>query len=120
MTIKISNAAAEIEIIAGLVEKLVKENASKAQNQVDYQTRHQALTEKYNTAKDELDKANNTLLQKKVRQKNLEAVVIKMEESNLVLMKLSDESWLMLIEEVVAHENGTLTLKFKNGYNITK
>ena len=60
--------------MAYLEEKLVKENASKVQNQVDYQTRHQALTEKYNTAKDELDKPNNALLQKKVRQKNLEVV----------------------------------------------
>ena len=44
----------------------------------------------------------------------------KMEELDMVLLEWSDEIWLMLIEEAVAHENGTLTFKFKNGYNITK
>ena len=43
-----------------------------------------------------------------------------MEELNTVLLEWSDEIWLMLIVEAVANENGTMTLKFKNGYNITK
>ena len=117
---QINDATAEIEIVAGLVEKLVQENASKIQDQDDYETRYQALTERYDKAKDELEKANDELLLKKARQKNLEAIVTKMEELDTVLLEWSDEIWLMLIEEAVAHENGTLTFKFKNGYNITK
>lgn len=117
---RISDATAEIEAVADLVEKLVKENASKVQDQDDYEIRYQALTERYNKAKDELEKANNELLQKKTRQKNLEAIAVKMEELDSVLLEWSDEIWLTLIEEAVAHENGTITFKFKNGYNITK
>lgn len=117
---RINDATAEIEIVACLVEKLVQENASKIQNQDDYETRYQALAERYDKAKDELEKANDELLQKKARQKNLEAIVTKMEELDMVLLECSDEIWLMLIEEAVAHENGTLNFKFKNGYNITK
>lgn len=117
---RISDATVEIEAVADLVEKLVKENASKVQDQADYETRYQALTERYNKAKDELEKTNNELLQKKTRQKNLEAIAAKMEELDSVLLEWSDEIWLTLIEEAVAHENGTITFKFKNGYNITK
>lgn len=117
---RISDATVEIEAVADLVEKLVKENASKVQDQDDYENRYQALTERYNKAKDELEKANNELFQKKTRQKNLEAIAAKMEELDSVLLEWSDEIWLMLIEEAVAHENGTITFKFKNGYNITK
>lgn len=112
---RINDATAEIEIVAGLVEKLVQENASKIQDQDDYETRYQALAERYDKAKDELEKANDELLQK-----NLEAIVTKMEELDTVLLEWPDEIWLMLIEEAVAHENGTLTFKFKNEYNITK
>ena len=117
---QINDATAEIEIVAGLVEKLVQENASKIQDQDDYETRYQALTERYDKAKDELETANNELLLKKARQKNLEAIVAKMDALDTVLLEWSDEIWLTLIEEAVAHENGTLTFKFKNGYNITK
>ena len=117
---RIADATTEIEIVAGLVEKLVQENASKIQDQDDYETRYQALTERYDKAKDELEKANDELLLKKARQKNLQAIVSKMDELDTVLLEWSDEIWLMLIEEAVAHENGTLTFKFKNGYNIKK
>ena len=117
---RIADATTEIEIVAGLVEKLVQENALKIQDQDDYETRYQSLTERYDKAKDELETANNELLLKKARQKNLEAIVSKMDELDTVLLEWSDEIWLMLIEEAVAHENGTLTFKFKNGYNVTK
>lgn len=43
-----------------------------------------------------------------------------MEELDSVLLEWSDEIWLTLIEEAVAHEKATITFKFKNGYNITK
>lgn len=117
---RIEDATTEIEIVAGLVEKLVQENASKIQNQDDYEARYQALTQRYDKAKDGLEEASDELFQKKARQKKLEAIVAKMEKLDTVLLKWSDEIWLMLIEEAVAHENGTLTFKFKNGYNITK
>ena len=110
----------EIEIVAVLVDKLVQENASKLKDKDDYEVKYQALTERYDKAKDEFEKANDELFQKKARQKNLEAIVTKMEELDVVLLEWSDEIWLMLIEEAVAHDNGTLTFKFKNGYNITK
>ena len=77
---RIADATTEIEIVAGLVGKLVQENASKIQDQDDYETRYQSLTERYDKAKDELETANNELLLKKARQKNLEAIVTKMKE----------------------------------------
>ena len=112
---RINDAIAEIEIVAALVDNLVQENAIKIQNLDDYEARYQSLIERYDKAKDELEKANDELLQKKARQKNLEAIVTKMEEFDTVLLEWSDEIWLMLIEEAVTHENGTLTFKFKNG-----
>lgn len=112
---RINDAIAEIEIVAALVDNLVQENAIKIQNLDDYEARYQSLIERYDKAKDELEKANDELLQKKARQKNLEAIVTKIEELDTVLLEWPDEIWLMLIEEAVTHENGTLTFKFKNG-----
>lgn len=82
---RISDANTEIEIVAELVEKLVQENASKILDQDDYETKYQALTNRYDRAKAELEKANDELLLKKARQKNLGAIVAKMEELNTVL-----------------------------------
>ena len=44
----------------------------------------------------------------------------KMIEADAVLLEWSDELWLTLIDECVAHVDKTITFNFKNGYSITK
>ena len=41
-------------------------------------------------------------------------------EADTVLLDWSDELWLTLIDECIAHEDKTISFKFKNGYEITK
>ena len=39
-------------------------------------------------------------------------------EANAVLLEWSDELWLILIDECVAHVDETIIFKFKNGYEM--
>ena len=41
-------------------------------------------------------------------------------EVDTVLLEWSDQLWLILIDECIAHVDKTITFKFKNGYSITK
>ena len=41
-------------------------------------------------------------------------------EADAVLLEWSDELWLTLTDECVAHVDKTIIFKFKNGYSITK
>lgn len=57
----------------------------------------------------------------RIRQrKKLKAILQKMIDANTVLLEWSDELWLTLIDECIAHEDKTITFKFKNGYEIIK
>ena len=60
------------------------------------------------------------ILQKTAREKELEAILQKMIEADAVLLEWPNELWLTLIDECVAHEDKTITFKFKNGYEIIK
>ena len=64
--------------------------------------------------------AEDERLQKTARKKELEAILQKMIEADAVLLEWSDELWLTLIDECVAHVDKTITFKFKNGYEIIK
>ena len=57
---------------------------------------------------------------RKKKKKELEVILQKMIEANAVLLEWSDELWLTLIDECVAHVDNTITFKFKNGYEIIK
>ena len=54
------------------------------------------------------------------KKKELEAILQKMIEQMQFLLDWSDELWLTLIVECVAHVDKTITFNFKNGYSITK
>ena len=55
-----------------------------------------------------------------VKKKELEIILQKMIEANAVLLEWSDELWLTLTDECVAHVDKTIIFNFKNGYSITK
>ena len=57
---------------------------------------------------------------KRRQEKKLEAMLQKMIEADAVLLEWSDELWLTLIDECIAHVDKTITFKFKTGYSITK
>lgn len=50
------------------------------------------------------------------RKEKLEAILQKMIEADAVLLEWSDELWLTLIDEYIAHVDNTITFKFKNCY----
>ncbi len=117
---RIADANIEIEVTAGLVEKLVRENANVSQDQEEYESRYGALATRFDEAKNRLKEAEDERIQKTARKKELEAILQKMIEADAVLLEWSDELWLTLIDECVAHVDKTITFKFKNGYEIIK
>ena len=117
---RIADANIQIDVTAGLVEKLVRENANVSQDQEEYESKYNALATRFDEAKIKLKEAEDERLQKTARKKELEAILQKMIEADTVLLEWSDELWLTLIDECVAHEDKTITFKFKNGYEIIK
>ena len=82
--------------------------------------KYNALANRFDEAKIKLKEAEDVRLQKTARKKELEAILQKMIEADTVLLEWSDELWLTLIDECIAHEDKTISFKFKNGYEITK
>lgn len=117
---RIADANIQIDVTAGLVEKLVRENANVSQDQEEYESKYNALASRFDEAKIILKESEEERLQKTARKKELEAILQKMIEADTVLLEWSDELWLTLIDECVAHEDKTISFKFKNGYEITK
>lgn len=72
---RIADANIQMEVTAGLVEKLVRENANVSQNQEEYENKYNALTNRFDEAKIRLKEAEDERLQKTSRKKELEAIL---------------------------------------------
>ena len=84
---RIADANIQIEVTAGLVEKLVRENANVSQDQEEYESKYNALATRFDEAKIKLKEAEDERLQKTARKKELEAILQKMIEADTVLLE---------------------------------
>lgn len=64
---RIADANIQIEVTAGLVEKLVRENANVSQDQEEYESKYNALANRFDEAKIRLKEAEDERLQKKLK-----------------------------------------------------
>lgn len=112
------NAIADLNIIAGQMQKAISENSTKAISQNDYEKAYKVLSEKYAAVKEKYDETSEEI-EKKESQKILFKAFIKNLESNTKLIEEFDEElWCSLVQEVVVKTKEQIIIVFKNGMEI--
>ena len=109
----------ELNDVRILVENLIKDNASRTQNQVEYTNRYKSLNEKYNLTKEKIEEA---IIKRNEMQQNADSL-------KCFLKELTDKSslietydsilWNSMLNEAIINEDGTIQFKFKGGKEIT-
>ena len=108
----------EIDVVVGLVENCVKENACRVLGQEEYNTRYNSLVERYNA----LDEKHKKLLSEKEKKaakvETIKAYLQMLENTEEVLSEFDDKLWIMTVEHAIAKSDGTITFVFKDGTEI--
>ena len=115
---KIAALNEEIEVIAGLVDQCVRENASSAQSQEEYADKYNRLVKRYEKAVEKLKAAQAERENKLERERELRIFVAALKEQPLVLGEWSDEIWISLIDVAKVMRDGSVIFTFKNGVSI--
>lgn len=109
----------ELNDVRILVENLIKDNASRAQNQTEYTNRYNALNEKYNLTKGKIEEA---LIKRNEMQQNADSLKCFLKEltDKPSLIETYDSIlWNSMLDEAIVNEDGTIQFKFKGGKEIT-
>ena len=112
------NIDAEIRIVRGLLEEAIKQNASRALDQAEYNARYQALAARYEKATERSSQLNAQLEQRKAKQRMLEEFIDQLRTGD-ILTEFSTELWTATVDKVMIHTNGACCFIFKNGTKIT-
>ena len=115
---KIATLNEEIEVIAGLVDQCVRENATTTQSQDEYADKYNRLVKRYEKAVEKLKVAQAERESKLERERELRIFISVLKEQPLVLEKWSDDLWVSLVESGTVHKDGSITFLFKNGASI--
>lgn len=109
----------ELNDVRILVENLIKDNASRTQNQIEYTNRYKSLNEKYNLTKEKIEEA---IIKRNEMQQNADSLKCFLKEltGNPSFIETYDSIlWNSMLDEAIVNEDGTIQFKFKGGKEIT-
>lgn len=109
----------ELNDVRILVENLIKDNASRTQNQIEYTNKYNSLNEKYNLTKEKIEE---TIIKRNEMQQNADSLKCFLKEltDNPSFIETYDSIlWNSMLDEAIVNEDGTIQFKFKGGKEIT-
>ncbi len=109
----------ELNDVRILVENLIKDNASRTQNQIEYTNKYNSLNEKYNLTKEKIEE---TIIKRNQMQQNADSLKCFLKEltDNPSFIETYDSIlWNSMLDEAIVNEDGTIQFKFKGGKEIT-
>jgi len=109
----------KMEVISGLVDKIIKENTRTAQDQVDFNRRYEELSTQYESEKNALDKALEKRAYKQSQQIKMKAYLEEMKKADNYLPEWSNDVWMLMVEKAIVNRDKTITFKFISGTEVT-
>ena len=115
---ELATLLSEIEVVTGLTEKCVSENAASAQNQEEYTLRYNDLVNRYETAKKRYDELAGEKAVKEAKARAIERFLSASIQQDELLTEFDECLWLTVMDSVVVQRDGTLTFRFVDGTEI--
>ncbi len=108
----------ELQVVAELVSKCVKENASTQQSQEDYCKKYDSLVNRYENVAEKLKEATAKKENRMLRDTEFRSFIASLKNTPLVLKNWDEEIWICLLDIATIHANGDLIFRFKDGTEI--
>lgn len=108
----------ETQLVADLVQQCIRENASVALDQNDYQKRYDALVARYNKANDRLEAVTAEINDKELRKATIEDCLAAMEKLPTALDAFDETAFHSLVDYITVYSNDDVRVTFKDGTEI--
>ena len=108
----------ELNIIAGLIQDGIYQNAHVAQNQADYNKEYETLTAQYEKTKGRLDEVEAEIHDKKSRRKSIEHYLALLEERKDAVTEYEPHLWHGMVEFVTVYSKDDILFTMKDGTEI--
>ena len=108
----------ELNIVAGLIQDGIYQNAHVAQNQTDYNREYESLTSRYEKAKGRLDEVEAEIHDKHSRRKSIEHYLEILQESKEAVTEYDATLWHGMVEFVTVYSKNDIRFTMKDGTEI--
>ena len=109
----------ELDVVTGMIQQMVKENASQAANQIDYTNRYNALVDRYENLQLRYDALQAQKQRRQLQAAAMDDCLTALEEVDLLQIQFSDVLWNTVVDHETVCIDKQLVFHFKNGTDIT-
>lgn len=108
----------EMNVAAELIQKCIEENTRIAQDQAEYTKRYDALAERFDTAKAQLDAVQEAITKKLAQRKMMEHFMEELKRMPEMVDSFDEGAWYALVDYVTVCGKDDVRFIFKNGAEI--
>ena len=105
----------KMEVLNGMIQQMIRHNATVAQNQTEYNKRFDALSQKFKEAEAKKDAVAQQISDILERRGMMEDFLRILKQQDGEVTTFSEKLWCGLLDYATAYADGRLTFTFKNG-----
>ncbi|WP_278244342.1 zinc ribbon domain-containing protein [Caloramator australicus] len=100
------------------INRCIRDNATKAQDQEEYMTRYNALVERYESVRNEIESIENERFERLVKKDRMEEFMKVLRGRDGLVDEFDGELWNMVVEAVKVYADGKMVYVFKDGMEV--
>lgn len=108
----------ELNVVAGLIQQCIDENAHVALDQIEYQARYAGLADRFDQTKARLDEVGSVITEKQAKREQIERFLAELERQDGVATEFDENLWYSLIGFVTIFNKEDIRFTFKDGTEI--
>ena len=105
----------EMELLSGMMEESIRQNATVAQDQTEYQKRFNDLSQRFDDAKRQHSEVTDRISDMKSQKAAMEDLLKLLKKQEEEVTVFSDGLWTGLLDFATVYADGRMTFTFKNG-----
>ncbi len=110
----------ETDVIAGLIQKCVDENASDTLDQAEFTERYNGYVEKFESLNEHKEALKNQRNDRMAKNTLISEFMFEISEMATLPIQFDERLWSAVVDQVTVYEDERLVFTFKNGAEITE
>ena len=112
------NLQQELNVVAGLIERAVSENARIAQDQKAYGEKYRGLESRYESVRHRLAETERKIMEKQAKREMTERFLSALAKQESMVTEFSEEMWFNMTDFMTVYARNDVRVTFKNGAEI--
>jgi predicted nuclease with TOPRIM domain len=115
---ELNELATEMDVVSEKANKMVSENAFKAQSQDEYAVRYNSLCQRYDSCKKKADELNAEKVKNAIKAQEIADFRKAVESHDEPIAAWDQSIWNAAVDEALVHSDNTIEFRFYSGVSV--